>query len=432
MKPSLPTAGALTTLVGVILAAPVHSAPPSPRFALGINEAVAVPDKAVREHMMDRPGVARHLQKDAGRALLLGARYVRGNTGAFPRSSWWSSQNEPESADYTDLWVQTVQANGLEPVLMVSPWPGNRTGKYTGRYVPEDLDAYTAWVRTLVERYDGDGIQDMPGLRAPIRYWEVDNEPDLKFTSPPKDATAHLAPGTFCTPAEAAEVLLATAGAIRAAHPDARILNGGIFRPHAETGRDYLQKLLAVPGAGAAFDILSLHSYATDEPGRTYARGLAEARTIAGGKPIFVTETSVPSSGDERWMTPEWQARMVASVVARGAIAGAEAVFWHTLADPPPDAPAKGGFGKHSLLETRADGSVVDKPAAVVYRNLAGKLATNELFGAVQDGGGARLGNGAVLLYEGPRLAPHGGMNLLDGSPIPPGGTAWAPAWVDP
>jgi hypothetical protein len=420
-------AALLLTLIPV-----ARSAPPTPRFALGINEAVAVPDKAVREHMMDRPGVARHLQKDAERALMLGAHYVRGNTGAFPRSSYWSSQNEPESADYTDLWVQTVQANGLEPVLMVSPWPGNRTGKYTPRYVPADLPAYTAWVRALAERYDGDGLADMPGLRGPIRYWEVDNEPDLKFTAPPKDATRDIAPGTFCTPAEAAEVLLATSGAIRAAHPGAVVLNGGIFRPHTETGRDYLRKLLAVPGVPAAFDVLSLHSYATDEPGRVYASGLADARGLASGKPIFVTETSVPSSGGDRWMTPEWQARMVASVVARGAIAGAEAVFWHTLADPPPDAPAKGGFGKHSLLETRADGSVVDKPAATVYRNLAGRLASDDLLGAVQDGGGAKLKSGAVLLYEGPRLAPHGAMNLLDGSRVPPGGTAWAPAWIEP
>ena len=47
-----------------------------------------------------------------------------------------------------------------------------------GSYLPVDTDKYVAFVKAAVERYDGDGIDDLPGLGNPIRYWQVGNEPD--------------------------------------------------------------------------------------------------------------------------------------------------------------------------------------------------------------------------------------------------------------
>lgn len=402
------------------------------RFALGINEAVAVPQKLLREGYFTAATLAEHLDRDAMRATGLGARLTRGNNGAFPRSSWWASLNEPGAADETDLWVRTVQARDLEPVLMVSPWPGNRTASVTERYVPADMSAYTTWVGALVERYDADGVDDMPGLARPVRYWEVDNEPDLKFTDPPRGATRDVPAGTFCRPDEAATVLVATSRAIRAASPEAKVLNGGLYRPFAASGQAYLRELVAIPGVLAAFDILSLHTYASDEHGDAYARGLRDARALAPGKPIFVTETSVASEGKERWMSPEWQARMVASAAGRGAVEGASAVFWHTLADPPVVG-RRSGFERHSLMVGAHDGSVSEKPAAAVYRHLAARLAEDDLRGATQAGAGAaRLSSGAILLYEGTRAAPAGGLDLRDATSISIGGTAKAPAWLWP
>ncbi|MFN7145824.1 MAG: glycosyl hydrolase, partial [Myxococcota bacterium] len=403
------------------------------RFHLGINEAVSVPMKARNEGRLGPGGLEGHLRRDAQRAVDLGARFVRGNSGAFPRTSWWSHQNEPGAAADTDTWVRVVQEYGLEPILMVSPWPGNRTANHTERYVPDDMAAYTAWVSALVERYDHDGVDDMPGLAAPIRYWEVDNEPDLKFTTAPRDAVREVAPGSFCSPAEAAKVLVATSAAIRKSHAEAQILNGGIYRPFAESGQDYLRELLAQPGVPTSFDILSLHTYASDEFGDFYARGLRAARELAGGKPIFVTETSVASEGERRWMTPEWQARMVASAAARGAAAGARVVLWHTLADPPSDSRLRSGFERHSLLSQGAEGRFVEKPAAAVYRHLSERISANDLTGAHDDGvGAARTQAGAFLVYANSREAPKGGINLMDGSQILPETTAVAPAWIWP
>lgn len=41
---------------------------------------------------------------------------------------------------------------------------------------PEHMDDYDAFITALVERYDNDGKQDMPGLRRPIRYYQIGNE----------------------------------------------------------------------------------------------------------------------------------------------------------------------------------------------------------------------------------------------------------------
>lgn len=41
-----------------------------------------------------------------------------------------------------------------------------------------DTAAFHTFVQKLVERYDGDGVDDMPALKAPIKYWEFSNEPD--------------------------------------------------------------------------------------------------------------------------------------------------------------------------------------------------------------------------------------------------------------
>jgi hypothetical protein len=372
---------------------------------------------------MGRGALVHALDVDAARAKGLGAVFVRGHTGAFPRVSMHEIATHAEQGD---LWVTAVQAHDLQPVMMVSPWPGNRTANYAERYVPDDLAAYEAYVRALVERYDGDGVDDMPGLRAPVRYWEVDNEPDLKFTTPPKNPVRDVPPGSFCSPPEYARVLVASARAIRAASPEAVVLGAGMYRPHADSGVDYLRALVAEPGARDALDVLSVHTYADDD-GEKLARGIRNVRALLPDKAVWVTETSVPGEDEET------QARRVAALAARAAIEGAEKLFWHTIADPPPG--AKGvadAMRTHSLLRTGEDGAITEKPAAAVYRHLSAALATDDLVGAVEDGAGvARLRSGRRLLYAGSRAAPAGGVDLRDGRRLAPGEKADAPAFLD-
>ncbi|MCF6147045.1 MAG: four helix bundle protein [Candidatus Kuenenia sp.] len=47
--------------------------------------------------------------------------------------------------------------------------------------VPQAKDAYIEFVKKAVERYDGDGKDDMPGLKNPVKYWQVENEPVIQI-----------------------------------------------------------------------------------------------------------------------------------------------------------------------------------------------------------------------------------------------------------
>jgi hypothetical protein len=58
----------------------------------------------------------------------------------------------------------------LPPVLKAMALYSDRLPK------PVHYQDYEEWLTALVERYDGDGVQDMPGLIRPILYYQIGNE----------------------------------------------------------------------------------------------------------------------------------------------------------------------------------------------------------------------------------------------------------------
>lgn len=46
---------------------------------------------------------------------------------------------------------------------------------------PDVENHYLEFVRQVVERYDGDGIADMPFLKNPITHWQIENEPAVYY-----------------------------------------------------------------------------------------------------------------------------------------------------------------------------------------------------------------------------------------------------------
>lgn len=314
-------------------------------MSFGINEAVSVPRVLLQRGEFAGDKLRAHLTEDARLASGLGARLVRGHTGAFPRAamSEWNATTRAE----TDLWVEIVQAAGMEPVMMVSPWPANQTANHTLTYVP-DLENYRAYVREVATRYRGRGV----------RYFEFDNEPDLKATVEPKNANREVPAGSFCKPAEYAQVLRVTSEEVRGA--GGVLLAPGLFAPHRKASRAWLDELLAIPGVAAAIDIVSVHTYAEDE-GQKLADNIDLMQALFPGKPVWVTETSLPADGDE-----EAHARALVSFVQHAREAGAEALFWHTLVDPV----GSGGFSTNSLYGRTRDG-VREKAAARAFRKVA-------------------------------------------------------------
>ena len=120
----------------------------------------------------------------------------------------------------TDDTVRTWQAAGVVDIMSYlvpdSLWGSSKVETILGKEVPTDLlpkpehmDDYVAWVGALAERYDHDGVDDMDGLVAPIRFWVVGAE----WTGfwPTGDADDYLT------------LLTATRDALLAADPEAKI-----------------------------------------------------------------------------------------------------------------------------------------------------------------------------------------------------------------
>ncbi len=99
--------------------------------------------------------------------------------------SWDKMQKGPDdSIDFsvTDSYVAEYQACGFEHIvlglrvqsdLIKSPWMVDKRYPKTQAVDPQYHDRYTDWVGSLVERYDMDGHDDMPGLLYPIRHYEI-------------------------------------------------------------------------------------------------------------------------------------------------------------------------------------------------------------------------------------------------------------------
>ena len=132
-----------------------------------------------------------------------------------------------------------------------SPDPDKRLGD--SLYGPCDSDAYASWVTATVERYDGDGVDDMPGLEYPLRHWEVSNEPSRQ-TPPLANFQGNSA--------DYLELLKITYEAIKSADPSAVVFLGGqagMRDPTVEFWEPVLE------GASGFFDVGNIHSIRTSE-----------------------------------------------------------------------------------------------------------------------------------------------------------------------
>ena len=144
----------------------------------------------------------------------------------------------------------------------------------------EHMDDYRSFVHSLIERYDGDGVDDMPGLVAPVRHWLVGREWSALW--PSDDHVDYL------TLADA------TAAEARAAYPDVRLgtvplLLWEVFEGNEPTATEIDERLAGAPLAhnsveGVAaildrpdlFDFVAVHSrgdYTEIRPTLEWLRG---------------------------------------------------------------------------------------------------------------------------------------------------------------
>lgn len=324
-------------------------------FLLGVNEAVVDPPRLLAE-AGDAP--TPRLVARADRAASVGARAVRVQAGRWP-----NVDRAVRTGDFarTDAAFALLAERGLDAVVVLAPWPANAPWQATDDCRLDAPEAWAAGVTAFVERYDGDGVADAPGAR-PVVAWEVDNEPDLHET---------LRPG-FC-PADAhAATLATTAAAVRAADPDAIVLNGGVYRPATVTGLSWMR---AVAAGGVALGGASIHLYAGADAVERLAAAITHTRDAFGPLPIWVTETSTTGEGDGTGRRGEAeQARALVELALAARDAGVAAWFWHNLLSPP-EPPRGGGVPVPGLFtfdgDDRGPDAWREKPAATAYAAVA-------------------------------------------------------------
>jgi hypothetical protein len=96
--------------------------------------------------------------------------------------AWAKMQAGPDAAidfSVTDRFVREYEDAGFTDLVLtlksLSSW-ASREGRADPTPRPEFSDLYEHWVGAIVERYDGDGVDDMPGLRWPVRIYEIGAE----------------------------------------------------------------------------------------------------------------------------------------------------------------------------------------------------------------------------------------------------------------
>jgi hypothetical protein len=335
------------------------------------------------------------------RARDLNAAYVRGIVD-------WGTL-EPKKGVFRfkklDVAVKAAGRNNLQVVLLVralSTWGGrgskpgwDKKGRHTVRKasVPRDMEGWKDFLRALVDRYDGDGRNDMPGLEVPIKFWQIENEWLLQWSG---------------TAEEYMDFLKASYDVIKAEDPSASVISGaltmtenaamaeGFIKGSMEAGGPRNRKTLTrekILKAGLyqrrlkpkfdtffdkgadSFDILDFHSY-TKSPyiitGQVaWIKSMMEKRGYT--KPLWSLEHAGPFFD----YTVEAHSAQVVQRYMLALESGVEVVFWSSLV------PA----GNQNFFRLALQGRKgVKRPAYFTYKLMTGKLKDATSFRRIETG----------------------------------------------
>lgn len=278
-------------------------------------------------------------------------------------------------------------------------WAALDPAKPDGPLRPEALPAFAEFVGAVVERYDGDGVQDAPGSPV-VDYWEFYNEPDRRLNTSDGRWGLHGA--------EYAQMLSVVYPVVKAHNPDAQVLLGGLaYDFFTEQGgpfnRAFLDDVLAA-GGGAYFDIFNFHGYPSFAynwlPAGTTAAGpgLREKALylhdkLAGlgiDKPFFVTEAGWHSNNPPNMpSSEEIQARYVVELFVQCLAADIDSMIWWMLYDP-------GGGGWDNGLVTM-DNPPRQKLSYTAYQTIVNMLTGLEFSRTLTQ---SEIGNSAVEAYH--------------------------------
>ena len=259
--------------------------------------------------------------------------WIRPHIGPF---IWGRIESEPGTYDWRDVdWeVRSWQRQRVAILATVFPFASwdqescHATQPRLGyiefpelgelRYLPCDMDRYAAWLTALVERYDGDGVDDMPELLYPIHHWEILNEPDSQLT--PDLTFFQEGPEAY------GELLDVSYQAVKSADPTAVVLAAAPMGIRDEA-LGYMQDALG--SSRNAFTLGNVHYIGGEFTDAFYA---SEYRAFLDGlgceeKGFWITEAAVGGTDNRRGLTDDELGQLTVISFAKAFAYGAEVVI---------------------------------------------------------------------------------------------------------
>ena len=304
---------------------------------------------------------------------------------------WWEEVEAKEGEfDWDDLdsRMQEINNNNVYPIVTIKPFANwdqdacHEDSSYEAEShiatkdnpksdqtikvgAPCDIDAYAKFLAKAVERYDGDGEDDMPDLKIPVKYWEIMNEPSMQGGN--EGGMGEELKFFVGTSDEYLEILKKSYQTIKKADPEAKVLHAGMAGMQ-ENFLDFWRPIFD-QGGGNYFDIANIHTINTDKNREDmyifkFKEFLAEYKLES--KPIFITEVQFGDLVGEPENLAEFEKLIARSTVFALGL-GADKLFyienwlfWDTEKDP-----------ENKL---KVDQSALSGSTHKVYLNLVDKL----------------------------------------------------------
>ncbi len=203
-----------------------------------------------------------------------------------------------------DSFVREFQNAGFTDLVIClrshSPWASRAYSKLRSANPtpkPEFAQAYRDWISAVVERYDGDGHDDMAGLKHPVRFYEIGSEFSSYEPEPVADylgmlGDAHAAAHRAWDKVQVAHAALLATGVFKdkpsaGQYPAAFAAAPKRFMEH---GLDDIRRILDKP---EFFDLVNFHALGDPSEIEDTMRWLDyEMRQRNYAKPTIISDTS--------------------------------------------------------------------------------------------------------------------------------------------
>ncbi len=159
-----------------------------------------------------------------------------------------------------------------------------------------DLDAFARFVQRAAERYDGDGVDDAPGLKRPVAYWKIFNEPEGADCGGYRNN-----PSGFVT------LMSRARQAVLASCATCKVLNGGAgIALWKNTPESAFWSEFAKAGGADTVDVIAAHynqgkNQPNEDEDEYLETQITTLRSLLGmSKPVWMTEFGVMVQDPER------------------------------------------------------------------------------------------------------------------------------------